>query len=40
MNNSEQHIIDYITFNEEHIQWYEEQQIRQARHTEWMEQSQ
>lgn len=33
-----QHIIDYIQFNEEQIQYYDEQQLREARHREWLEQ--
>lgn len=35
---SEQHIIDYIQFNDEQIQWYDEHQMRQANHAIWLEQ--
>jgi hypothetical protein len=31
------HIIDYTTFNEEQMEFYDEHQLRQARHSEWLE---
>lgn len=33
-----QHIIDYIEFNDEQIAWYDEHQQRQAQHAIWLEQ--
>ena len=32
-----QHIIDYIIFNEEQIAWYDEHQLRLANHSIWLE---
>ena len=31
------HIIDYTTFNNEQMEFYDEQQLRQARHSIWLE---
>ena len=33
----DQHIIDYIIFNNEQTEWYDEHQQRLARHTIWLE---
>jgi len=33
----DQHIIDYNTFNNEQIEFYDEQQLILARHSEWLE---
>jgi hypothetical protein len=38
MEQQDNHIIDYTTFNEEQIEFYDEQQYRQARHSIWLEQ--
>ena len=32
-----QHVLDYIQFNDEQIQWYDEHQQRQANHAMWLE---
>jgi hypothetical protein len=37
MEQQDNHIIDYTTFNEEQIEFYDEQQLRLARHTIWLE---
>ena len=29
----DKHIIDYINFNDEQMAWYDEHQLRQARHS-------
>jgi hypothetical protein len=34
---NDEHIIDYIEFNHEQTEWWNEQQMRQARHAEWLE---
>lgn len=32
-----QHVIDYINFNDEQMAWYDEHQLRQAQHAMWLE---
>ena len=33
-----QHVIDYINFNDEQMEYYDEQQLLEARHAIWLEQ--
>ena len=34
---NDQHVLDYIEFNDEQMAWYDEHQQRQAQHAMWLE---